>query len=224
MKEKPILFSGSMVRAIFDDRKSQTRRITKPQPPTYLHGRHPFHVSGNVWGLSMDAEPPRACSAEDTIKAPYMPGDRLWVRETHAYVDHLYDGVDRDDPIYVAYRADETVIQHTQDWKSTEDTNSINWGRVKWRPSIFMPRWACRLELDVVDVRMEWLQDIAENDAQTEGWDLSNIDVTLEYLPEMNKATEWFLSLWDSINAKRGYPWKSNPLVWVVEFKMAETL
>jgi hypothetical protein len=81
-----------------------------------------------------------------------------------------------------------------------------------------MPKWASRLYCDLLKVRVERLQDITESDAQHEGWDMSNLDLTKTYDPvTMHAARDWFSSLWDSINADRGYPWSRNNWVWVLE-------
>jgi hypothetical protein len=135
------------------------------------------------------------------MRCPYgAPGDTLWVRE--AFCPRYFDDGSP------AYRAD---------WN---DTAADVVPEPKWKPSIHMPRKAARLFLEVEAIRLERLQDIIEADAQAEGWDLSNIDPLEEYFPEQRKALEWFRDLWDSINAKRGYPWSSNPWVWVVEFEV----
>lgn len=138
---------------------------------------------------------------------PYgVPGDRLWVRETwglHPDVDEQLKedhcapaSIDLDDAQHVGYRADQSGA----------------WAVKKWRPSIFMPRWASRITLEVVNVRVERVQEITDTGGMREGWkcDPNNLD----YLPR-----QWFRDLWDSINANRGYSWESNPWVWVIEFR-----
>jgi hypothetical protein len=125
-------------------------------------------------------------------KWPYQLGDTLWVRETWAYSTD-YDG----DVILnrkILYRADgeKTILPST------------------WRPSIHMPRWASRINLEVTGVRVERLKDITEEDALAEGVISSDYDKTYRYA---------FSVLWDSINAKRGYGWAANPWVWVIEFR-----
>ena len=192
MKEKPILFSGKMVRAILDDRKTMTRRVVKPQPEQDTDC--PYHIGT---GIERKA---RIC--------PYgKPGDRLWVRETFA------EGLSNKEGI--AYRA-------TSKWYDFEDGTPENFKEIKWKPSIFMPRWASRITLEITNVRVERLQDISEEDAKREGVE-SNFDEGVVYYGPLNKghadARIAFSWLWDSINAKRGYSWESNPWVWVVEFK-----
>ncbi|MBT3390324.1 MAG: hypothetical protein HN413_07920, partial [Chloroflexi bacterium] len=112
------------------------------------------------------------------------------------------------------YRADNAFIEieNTQEasykWMDARGNHGDN-----WRPSIFMPRWACRIILDIVYVRVERVQEISEDDAIAEGCTGEHFDL----------AVNDFIWLWDSINAKRGFSWESNPWVWVVEFKVAPT-
>jgi len=181
MVELPILFSGEMVRAILDGRKTQTRRVVKL----------PVSEIGKMVKYRGDWVLPCEWS-------PYgKSGDRLWVRETW----WQWGGTEK----RISYRAD------------TLPSFAPNGG---FRPSIFMPRWASRITLEVVDVRVERLQDISEDDAKAEGVMASggwNADDT-EYCVGYRTA---FSRLWDSINAKRGYSWATNPWVWAVEFKVA---
>ena len=211
MAEKPILFSGEMVRAILNGRKTQTRRVVVPQP-----------VIKNGWaewgweivGGQKSGRPRRCFWHDDTWRreqntapideyCPYgQPGDLLWVRET--WSDNI-----RGCPNGLTYRADHL--------NPKGDGPAI----VKWRPSIFMPRWASRITLRVCDVRVERLQGINEADAQQEGWYFQNHDLSKRYDPvTMDTARQWFGGLWDSINAKRGYGWDTNPWVWVVSFEL----
>lgn len=170
MKERPILFSGAMVRAILEGRKTQTRRLVKPQPPSTARSKKPW------------------CSVEDLLKAcPYgVAGDRLWVRETFA--NNGYE---------LFYRADGVALPPR-----------MPSGPAKWKPSIFMPRAACRLVLEVTAVRVERLQEISGGDAWAEG---------VSDGPRPSLAIACYRRLWDSLNAKRA-PWASNPWVWVLTF------
>ena len=194
MKEHPILFSAPMVRAILEGRKTMTRRIVKPQPI-------PDPVAPDR--LLMWNEASMTKDAAFTKYCPYgQPADLLWVRETWATWPSM-DGI-KPSKLYnqmIHYRA-------------TFDPESVNHPPAmpkKWRPSIFMPRWASRITLEVVSVKVERVQDITTNDAMSEGVDTSK-HVMGDHCPE-------FMRLWDSMNAKRGYGWDVNPWVWVVEFR-----
>ena len=203
MKEHPILFTGDMVRAILDGRKTQTRRVIRPQPDAIapFQDGEPTEAYYNGW--------PKAGEARE-LKCPYgIPGDRLWVRETWRKAGECTIN----DPCY-GYRATMKYAcgQPVPNEKAT-----------KWKPSIHMPRAASRITLEVTDVRVERVQDISEVDAQVEG---CVNDVKLEYGHMTGPidykgfyAVERFETLWDSINAKRGYGWDKNPWVWVVTFK-----
>jgi hypothetical protein len=186
MKERPILFSGEMVRAILDGRKTQTRRIMKPQPDlSMLHVEEEMQNGQGGWeGLAGDACPHG------------QPGDRLWVRETFAQV-----GTPGTLSGYVRYKADEKAALGA-------------YGCQKWRPSIFMPRRASRIILEITDVRVERVQGISNADALAEG---INRPIDNRY------PIDEFRALWDSINAKRGFGWYVNPWVWVIGFKQQGT-
>ncbi len=196
--ERPILFSGPMVRAILDGRKTQTRRVVKPQPGGQL-----FHGMDWRWYRSALAD------EREPIRCPYgVPGDRLWVRETFALSVVDPDGPPPEDDhenYDVIYRADPD--QPGGGW-TDGDGKAIP---PPWRPSIHMPRWASRLTLEVVSVRVERLNEISEADARAEGMDA---DVA-------NSPRVWFMATWNAINAKRA-PWESNPWVWRVEFRRVE--
>ena len=189
MKERPILFSGPMVRALLDGRKTQTRRGVKEWRPVPGHGPVPRDLVVTPSGFSYRST------------CPYgQPGDRLWVRETWGISlcgnrvslspEAWPDGwpVDR-----LRYAAD-----------------GYDFGSSTKRPSIHMPRWASRITLEVTDVRVQRLFEISEDDAKAEGADIEKWQVITH--------VGAFHLLWDSINAKRA-PWASNPFVWVVSFK-----
>ena len=136
---------------------------------------------------------------------PYgVPGDRLWVRETWTTESPRWDGEKPE-----AFM--DSVLTHNDAllYKATDkDADRI------WRPSIFMPRWASRITLEITDVRVERLQDISEADAEAEG---ATPQVVLP--GDAVSYVAGFYWLWDSINAKRGYGWDRNPLVWVITFR-----
>lgn len=150
MSEKPILFSGAMIRAILDGRKTQTRRIVKMQPPTDKHvlarcvSSTDKRSEGKLRWITPDGS-----EGTGFFPCPYgQPGDRLWVRETwRGGSDSFSSGLH--------YRAD------------LDEPGAPG----QWTPSIHMPRWASRISLEVKAVRVERLQDISEADAEAEGVD-----------------------------------------------------
>lgn len=220
MKERPILFSASMVHAIMDGRKTETRRTRgldkineEPDRWRYVgvasmkHGIHAFH----------DAR----ANVTVEITCPYgVPGDRLWVRETWAPMwsedcnncdsdPDLLDERDNCEHFYVEYRAD-TGRKRPGDWPDPEPNGDFA-GAPGWKPSIHMPRWASRITLEVTSVRAERVQDITEAGAKAEG-------VVSSWYENARSA---FRALWDSINGKKpGRAWEDNPWVWVVGFGM----
>jgi len=197
VKERPILFSASMVRAILAGRKTQTRRVVRYLP----HAEQDSKVY------------PHEC--------PYgEPGDRLWVRETFQNIPCLCC----DEGIDVATCTCSDPCLYAAD-KPTHHRLGI------WSPSIFMPHWASRINLEVVSVRVERLQEIGNDDAAAEG----AFDVPEELKqqaarivlaepvgdPPIGKevrARDYFRVLWDSTTGNK-HPWSSNPFVWVIEFK-----
>lgn len=185
MKERPIIFKTEMVRAILDGRKTQTRRVIKPQPIRAI-GTPP-----NKW----PQEYPELC--------PYgQPGDRLWVRETWWKRP---------------FRTQKMMIEGADTWPKCEyDATAHNPEELKeweWKrkPSIHMPKKYARIWLEIINIRVEKLQDITEKDAKAEG-------VHSIWGFEYCHSLEAFYQLWDSINGKK-HPWADNPWVWVVEFK-----
>ncbi len=209
-REKPILMSAPMVHAILEGRKTQTRRVGKP----------------DFWRCLDPGD------AEDRYHAlascPYgQPGDRLWVRETFGVCSPAAcDGMS--DADFTKKRDAEGRLQDLI--YAATAPEGFEWNdepESRWRPSIHMPRWASRITLEVVSVRVEQLNDISEEDARAEGCDpyifghgpASALDLSCE--PGMRTDCMYrngFEFLWDSINAKRA-PWSSNPWLWVVEFR-----
>lgn len=210
MKERPILFSAPMVRALLAGTKTQTRRIAKPV-------RHPDW--GNLYSpgaLVREHEPMhviyRAC--------PYgQPGDRLWVRETWA-APHSEDA------------RPPRAIQC--DWMQIHYAATEERGGLLWRPSIHMPRWASRITLEITGVRVERLHDISESDAIAEGIVECAIPADDEgprrigYMvgPDDGESglsvspIEPYRNLWESINGASS--WDVNPWVWAIEFRRVE--
>jgi hypothetical protein len=133
----------------------------------------------------------------------------------------MYQDHDLDEPGVVAYRADLSArFQHPGRYAEpgavpAYDLESWNFGSLRWRPSIHMPRWASRITLEVAGVRVERLQEITPDDAIAEG---VFGEGRYNTQPGMPYPVATFAALWDSINDKRA-PWASNPWVWVVEFR-----
>jgi hypothetical protein len=214
MKERPILFSGAMVRAILDGTKTQTRRVIKNAPPN-ARCAHWARPQGDRWrgwagALFFEGVTPESRGLA-SIRCPYgAPGDRLWVRETwcDSYIDPVDDrriigDVNEDGYVFTAYRADGWLEAPSDD------------GR--WCPSIHMPRHRSRITLEITDVRVERVQDISRADEIAEGVAPFREDAPDE-LPEGIKFRA-FSALWDSINDARGFGWAENPWVWVVSFR-----
>lgn len=197
IEERPILFSDDMVQVTLDGRKTQARRVVKPQPDE----------DGLVKPLDQD-------QWEDTSAKSYRcrygePGDRLWVREFF----HL--GTCPNDPSPGLARYSDGSAKLHKDAPS----GSMDWCRMwKKRPSIRMPRWASRITLEITGIRVERLQDISEEDAKAEGVTIrTDARIASHFLEgEQGPAQLEFYALWDSISK---HPWDSNPWVWVIEFK-----
>ena len=212
--EHPILFNAEMIRAILDGRKTQTRRVIKPQPS----GNNVTLKSGvtGYW-IGWDNEGDEAWNAS----CPYgKSGDRLWVREEWR-TENVYNAAS---PKVISETA---ILQFRADmgmkWIGDRKPAPDEWG--KWRRSIHMPRWASRITLDVKDIRVEQVQDIGEENAVAEGIPFDSqyfravihpVKGTLKHWPTANMA---FGKLWDSINAEKGFGWDQNPYVWVIEFE-----
>ena len=215
MKELPILFSGPMVRAILEGRKTQTRRIIKNAPTnkeSYILGCHK-----SVWGIHENVEND---GGVHRFSCPYgVVGNRLWVRET--FCQKFEDGY----PVYNSendldssccwYKADGTDVR-CDDGDGGTKFNKDGSMASPWTPSIHMPRWASRLTLEITGVRVERLNDITPNDVVSEGIELSKPDLTIHYGLDA-EAKSCFADIWDSINGDGS--WNANPWVWVVEFK-----
>ncbi len=180
MKERPILFSAPMVRAILAGTKTQTRRV--------VGGLHPDCHSVRPFGIDFKFYDPFGRLTQAT-RCPYgQPGDRLWVREAWA-VPHRYDHLGPSNIPVLGVRTH---------YAATEER-----GGLRWRPSIHMCRWASRITLEVTGVRVERLQDISEADAAAEGIPHSEVSP-----PDMD--TFAFRHLWESINGPGSWdanPW-----------------
>ncbi|MGG2044062.1 hypothetical protein [Burkholderia gladioli] len=224
MKERPILFSAPMVRAILEGRKTQTRRVLKPTarrrsadhcgPLSPDDHRSPWRRSARRRGIRR--------ISEDGVwgcKCPYgEPGDRLWVRETWSTDFARYYPCER-----VWYAADDDrrhdieVRDGVRGIFSPESNLHVPF---RWRPSIHMPRWASRITREITSVRVERLQDISEADAIAEGIERTSDGFSVDGGRHFHadRARYSFASLWDSLNEERGLGWEANPWVWAIEF------
>ncbi len=193
---KPILFNGEMVRAILEGRKTQTRRVIKPQPPS-------------DWGGTSER-------AALLIHCPYgQVGDRLWVRETHyrfgRWVPNGFSKTGKQKWTFKAGTFEVLYMDNPPTLNVLRNSNRMERGWFK-RPAIFMPRWASRITLEITGVKVERIQGVRPIDATMEG---------CRSLPDWMVLAE-FQELWDSINAKRGYSWDVNPWVWALTFKVVK--
>ncbi len=205
MRERPILFSGPMVRALLAGTKTQTRRVVKPQPDSAHSGFPYWNIGGYRASWCRSAAGGGPLVPANPLLCPYgQADDRLWVRETwcrqwddeRGFLDECW------------YRA------------SDPDVVSVDaMEKSPWKPSIHMPRWASRITLDIKAVRIERLQDISDQDAAAEGvatWAPGALS------PHSLNAdpSDQFRWLWCSINGPDS--WDANPWVWVVEFERAK--
>lgn len=221
IKERPIIFSGPMVRAILSGRKSQTRRIIKPQPSENCTGFSPA-ISGEHWIEQLPVKVPAGMlhprhGAVDTtisgnsLRCPYAPvGARIWVREAY-----LVRGAGK----IPVYKADLSAV------------DAAGFGAMYggWKRSMYMPRWASRIMLEIIKIRVERVQELRETDAVAEGIEpdgpVNRDDLTScwrNYDPHetaayWNSPRDSFHSLWSAINGADS--WNANPWVWVLEFR-----
>jgi hypothetical protein len=204
MTEHQILFKAPMVRALLDGKKTQTRRVVKARADKDMGPRcvmQPHEIAGEVNGGSY-------------LNSPYWePGDRLWVREVWRTVAEADALPPRD--LTPAHRL----------WFEADAPHQLGFGKL--RPSMFMPRWASRITLEVTEVRVERLQDISTADAWAEG--MPDAPPPGVYIDRMDEFVRWsdgvmrenpkqaYRTLWESINGAGS--WGANPWVWVVAFK-----
>ena len=220
MKERPILFSGAMVRALLAGTKTQTRRVVKPQPsngwafetPPVLGRITSTHTKRGRFGAFLRRGIGTDFPETDLIPCPYgQPGDRLWVRETfrgcRAYeVQGYAPSAWGNKPVW--FEADGTPPGDAKAWA------------LRARPSIHMPRWASRITLEVTSVRVERLQDIDLDDALAEGISDTGALILDSAGNEQGGPIAEYAVLWEQINGPGS--WDANPWVWVIEFKRVE--
>jgi hypothetical protein len=234
MKQTPILYCGEMVREILEDRKTQTRRIIKPQPPfgcSYaINGSYTHALCFADNTIPPVCVPPTAKSKDHRLLCPYgTVGDHLWVKET--YRCHYCHCTGKE---IIQYRADDP----NDSCPDCGETLS----RQPWKPSIFMRRIASRITLEITSVRVERLKDITPADSFDEGIQIPVYDdngttkrierISGKFIPsdyltcKAIEATQdqWavahYASLWESINGKGS--WAKNSWVWVILFKRVQ--
>ncbi|EPP0721510.1 TPA: hypothetical protein N3Y92_002175 [Klebsiella pneumoniae] len=231
MKERGMIFNGEMVRALLDGRKTQTRRIMKPQPEPCPRGGHWWRSNVFKTMLHVEEEMQNGKGGWGGLVGDACPfgdvGDRIWVRETWAEAG-------AGAPDLKLYRANypEHVPSHYENVPPEDE--------IRWTPSIHMPRRASRILLEITDVRVERLNAISEEGAQREGvhtevWDQTVVarnyaardeffqfwSEDMPHYVEMNQLyRSSFRSLWESIYGAEN--WLATPWVWVIEFKRVE--
>ena len=205
-KERPILMNGAMVRAVLDGSKTQTRRVMKPQPEPSPHRPGAYQWPCDAFQSMVSVADTRAPGAHG-IAGDACPhgghGDRLWVRETWAPHPDFPETVRR-----AVYRADRECEHDVE----------------RWRPSIHMPRWASRIQLEIVSVRVERLQDISDADIVAEGIDMEALaesqdryDIVCKGSGASGRATE--RTAWRELWESTGGDWDANPWCWAITFK-----
>ncbi|ELB7342837.1 hypothetical protein RS557_000011 [Klebsiella michiganensis] len=254
MTERGMIFNGEMVRALLDDRKTQTRRIMKPQPEPCHRGGHwwPSNVFKTM--LHVEEEMQNGKGGWGGLVGDACPfgdvGDRIWVRETWGVVSHELDEDGRiqpwkpdrpataihEMPFGNGYYSGHAIYAADGDFTWGDDDGYED-GRSCWKPSIHMPRAASRILLEITDVRVERLNAISPEDAESEGLERTNFtgfgdepglpsypepDVYFDPLKKQWKEypPEAFAGLWESIYGEGS--WKANPWVWVISFKRVE--
>lgn len=211
-----------MVQAIIEGRKTQTRRIIKPQP--ILEGQRDYGDSwawkkGKKWfsGVTTEQLLSEIGLCHESVSTYGIPGDHLWVRETWGVgtrphpVEGWVDGIEyKADEKYCDDREDLTLYSvETPDGISIDDYYSTG-----WKSPIFMPKWASRITLEIKKLRAERLQDISDQDCFAEGL-IDQVDGVEKVWPK-----EWYMNLWSRINGRDS--WDQNPFVWVIEFSVLD--
>lgn len=232
--ERPMLFSGELVRAILDGTKTQTRRPVKYEYGHGGHPRHPFAPHAAEKDNFVTHSGPYSSIKKELIwfygwgncrwlKSPFgQPGGRIWVKEKHYVTELIGQGAGN---MFLSYQdefeTDDPESSEHRPWRH-DLTPRVKFGP---RPSVHMPRWASRINLEITGVRVERLQDASKGDLVHEGWpDADEVATACKTMHEYidDSVVEWFADAWDAIYAKQGLGWDANPWVWVVEFRRAE--
>ena len=234
---KSILFNDEMVRAILDGRKTKTRRPLKPQPDD--DAKIMIGEMGSSKGVAFIGNSTSGGHVTRIVSPYGQVGDRLWIRETFC----LEHQVESDQPppftdgrpiLYlrdgIECSKEEAEIWIQPHYRATDPTPELSYEdtdgepTVKWKPSIHIPRWASRITLEIVDVRIERVQEITEEEARKEGIiDGGCINCGRNEpcgcpSPKPD-ARDGFANLWEKMYAKKGFGWYDNPWVWVIDFE-----
>jgi hypothetical protein len=233
VRERPIIFTADSVRAILEGRKTQARRVALGG---YWGAVKP--LAGVLWRFS-DGE--GESLRIETAACPYgVPGDRLWVKEGFAMqrdcdgeappyndgrpIERICNEYDSESWLMPHYRATDPMPDLSCEHKSCEQSDNLC--RNPWNSPLFMPRWASRITLEITAVRVQRVQEISEEDAIAEACNPEfEVDLAAfvhgQALPESTHRLG-YKHLWDSINARRGFSWQSNPWCWVISFRKLE--
>lgn len=229
VRERPIIFSTEMVKAILDGRKTQTRRVVNKYTSFIGEGGD---WSKFYWDGSAEHIPVcfcAKCTGHEPEKAPlpfidgrpteYAPYEHQYLHvpyrwEENATIYRLYPRWDVGDRLWVR-----EAFWHPPDYgrkspvvyRANLDDDAAS--RHTWKPAIHMPKWAARIWLEITGIRVELLQDITDRDADAEGFYDSS---------DAMRSVFRFMWKWEELNAKRGYGWETDPWVWVIEFKHIE--
>lgn len=241
-RERPIIFGAPMIRALLDGRKTQTRRVLKPQPDTSSISApfHPEPRGGGRWVFMARADLPGYSFATHDFRLRFEIGDRLWVREAH----YLTDDGDYERAVYAVDAAE--VEKHLAYFAAQRGfPDALVKHHTRLRSPIHMPRWASRITLTVSDVRVERLQAISEEDAIAEGVELPGAERDdhdwsicpkcggtglhgalgdhLGYMEvdcyECDTARKRFRHLWEHINGPGS--WQADPWISAITFRCA---
>lgn len=220
---KPILFNTENVIAILEDRKGATRRVVKPQPTHHIAGCSCggyFDTGKNQWACEHCGGEIEPLTGRSRMRAPYQPGDILYVRETWSFLFGAECGCFCTGPCENEFNGEHGCYVYRTDYGTTED-DTFPPSMFRWHPSIHMPKEAARIFLRVTDVRVERLQEMTQDDAEREGCrEWQNPETKFTSSPLLI-----FSELWDRTIKKPDialYGWDANPWVWVIEFERCE--
>ena len=224
MKERPILFSGPMVRAILEGRKTQTRRILDPQPEDPPAGWYPDAYNKTLdwcfWGPRKTPDSGR-CTLPLFRNKYGQTGDRLWVREAWCCKMEGGSFVYNENGDYACHYKADGVYVEAVDGDGFKRYNRKGYEASPWSPSIYMPRWASRITLEIESVRVERLQEISRQDAKAEGFWPSQYNGLESWNGQSyGSANHAFEACWKDINGPGS--WDQNPWIWVIQFKRLE--